>query len=296
MDIRLLRSFLTLANLGHYGRAADILYMTQPTLSKQIVNLEKELGGRLFERGRHGAQLTAFGALFLPDASRLIRETDGILQQARRASLGERGQLRIGFGLSTLELAPQAIARFSRKYPDIAITLNDYASQDQAQRLLAGELELGFLRLPTDTGLAVLPLMEERLALAVPAASQWQSIPISLEDLNHSGFIALNSHRGPGLAAQIQRWCNSHQFNPRVIQNCDDIQTILAIVAAGLGVAVLPCRAHLLLHKQVRMLPIQEQLASWKIGLAWNPLKDHSAVARFVEFISTQPISELPEL
>ena len=192
--------------------------------------------------------------------------------------------MRIGFGLSTLEFAPQTIAGFSLQYPDIAITLNDFSSQAQAQKLLTAELELGFLRLPTDERLAVQPLLFEQLALAVPASSAWLKIPFELADLNTAGFIALNAHRGPGLAAQIQQWASSHQFKPRVTQYCDDIQTVLAVVSAGLGVALLPYRADLLLAKQVRMLPIHAESACWQIGLAWHPQHENAAVARFVEF------------
>jgi DNA-binding transcriptional LysR family regulator len=286
MDIKLLRSFITLAGLGHFGRAADVLCVTQPTLSKQIANLEAELGARLFERGRHGAELTAFGALFLPDAQRLIQDADQVLLRAREASLGKRGRLRIGFGLSSLEYAPQAIAAFSQRYPDVAITLNDYSSAEQTQRILAGELELGFIRLPCDAALATLPLFEEQLALAVPAASKWQAVPDQLAELNALGFIALTATRGPGLAAQIQQWCNAQQFNPRITQYSEDIQTILAIVAAGLGVALLPYRAGLLLPQNVRLLPFNEPAAHWQVGLAWQAGREDPVVKGFVDLLA----------
>lgn len=286
MEIRLLRSFVTLASQGHFGRAAGALCITQPTLTKQIQSLESDLGARLFERGRQGAQLTAFGELFLPDAQRLIEHTDELVQNVARAVGGERGRLRIGFGLSALDFAPQAIAGFRALYPQVEISLDDYSSREQARRLLAGELDVGFLRLPVDSVLHVLPLFAERLALAVPAASHWQRAPDDLDDLNTAGFVALSAPRGPGLAAQIAQWCMAHRFSPRVTQYCADIQTVLAIVSAGLGVALLPCRAALLLPQRVRMLPIEKKAASWQIGLAWHAERDDPVVKRFVEFAS----------
>jgi DNA-binding transcriptional LysR family regulator len=103
MELRLLRAFLTVTEVRHFGRAADALHVSQPALSKQIAALEAVLGGRLFERGRHGADLTAFGESFRPGALSLIGEADDLLIRAREASSGQRGHLRVGLGLSVLE-------------------------------------------------------------------------------------------------------------------------------------------------------------------------------------------------
>jgi DNA-binding transcriptional LysR family regulator len=108
MELRLLRAFLAVAELRHFGHAAEVLSLSQPALSKQIVALEESLGARLFERGRHGAELTTFGTGFLPDAQALVRDADEIHARAREASSGKRGYLRVGLGLSTLTLAPHS--------------------------------------------------------------------------------------------------------------------------------------------------------------------------------------------
>ncbi|KAF0815222.1 Hca operon transcriptional activator HcaR [Andreprevotia sp. IGB-42] len=282
MDIKLLRAFLCIAELGHFGRAASMLCITQPALSKQMLALEAELGARLFERGRHGAVLTPFGEQLLPDALQLVGNADTVLARVRQASQGERGRLDIGFGLSTLALAPQCIATFRQQCPDVVITLNDLSSAEQTRRLLAGQLDLGFVRLPASAGLATLPLLDEQLALAVPAASPHGQLPAELASLNASGFVALNRQRGPGLAAQIELWCGASAFTPRIIQHADDIQTVLAVVAAGIGVALLPHRSDHLLRGGVRLLPIDAATARWQVGLAWLPGRTHPALDRFV--------------
>jgi DNA-binding transcriptional LysR family regulator len=148
MEIRLLRAFLTVTHLRHFGRAADALAISQPALSKQIAALEESVGARLFERGRHGAELTVFGATFLADAEMLVRNADDVLARAREASGGKRGFLRVGLGLSTLTIAPRLIAEFRQQHPDVSVTLNDLSSAEQSRRLLGGQLEVGFLRLP----------------------------------------------------------------------------------------------------------------------------------------------------
>ena len=284
MELKLLRAFLTVAELRHFGHAAEVLCVSQPALSKQIVALEDSLGTRLFERGRHGAELTTFGAGFLPDAQSLVRDADEVLTRARESSSGTRGYLRVGLGLSTLTLAPQLIAEFRRQYPKVSVTLNDLSSAEQGRRLLAGKLDVGFLRLPADSGLDAFPVLDEALALAVPQHARWKRIPANLEELNEQGFIGLARGRGPGLAAQIDRWCSEHGFVPRVTQQADDIQTVLAAVAAGVGAAFLPSRTQYLL-RDARVLPLRGTAAQWQVGLAWPAERDDPVMTRFIEFV-----------
>ena len=284
MELKLLRAFLTVAELRHFGHAAEVLCVSQPALSKQIVALEESLGARLFERGRHGAELTTFGAGFLPDAQSLVRDADEVLARARESSSGTRGYLRVGLGLSTLTLAPQLIAEFRRQYPKVNVTLNDLSSAEQGRRLLAGKLDVGFLRLPADSGLDAFPVLDEALALAVPQHARWKRIPANLDELNEQGFIGLARGRGPGLAAQIDRWCSEHGFVPRVTQQADDIQTVLAAVAAGVGAAFLPSRTQYLL-RDARVLPLRGTAAQWQVGLAWSAERDDPVMTRFIEFV-----------
>ncbi|MEM5385954.1 LysR substrate-binding domain-containing protein [Paraburkholderia phymatum] len=284
MEIRLLRAFLTVANLRHFGRAAQALHLSQPALSKQIVALEESLGARLFERGRHGAELTAFGTAFLPDAETLVRDVDDVLARAREAGSGRRGHLRIGLCLSALTLAPALIAAYRRLNPNIGVTLNDLSSAEQARRMFAGKLDVGFVRLPASAGLSAFPVVDESLALAVPPHATWKRVPANLEELNELGFIALARSRGPGLSGMIDAWCAERGFVPRVIQHADDIQSVLAAVAAGVGTAFVPSRAEHLL-RDARVLRLKDASAQWRVGLAWQTERDDPVVTRFVDYV-----------
>lgn len=284
MELKLLRAFVTVAERRHFSHAAEHLCVSQPALSKQIVALESSLGARLFVRGRHGAELTAFGEAFLADATTLLRDADDILARAREAGGGRRGALRIGLGLSTLNFAPPLIAEFRRLNPNVSVTLNDLSSAEQSRRLLAGKLDVGFLRLPAEGGLSSFAVLDERLALALPQNASVKRLPASLERLNEPGFVALARGRGPGLTAQIDRWCGAHGFVPRVIQQADDIQTVLAAVAAGVGAAFLPSRVQYLL-RDATVIPLRDAAARWRVGLAWEPTRDDPVTARFVEFV-----------
>ncbi|OTP75503.1 LysR family transcriptional regulator [Caballeronia sordidicola] len=284
MELKLLRAFLTVTELRHFGRAADALHVSQPALSKQIAALETVLGGRLFERGRHGADLTAFGESFRPGALSLIGEADDLLIRAREASSGQRGQLRVGLGLSVLTVAPQWLASFRSMNPGVGVTVKDLSSSDQTRALLSGQLDVGFLRLPADRGLAFVPVLAESLILAVPEHARWKRLPADLNKLNALGIVALSRGIGPGLAAQIEQWCASRNFIPRVIQRADDIQSVLAAVAAGVGAAFLPSGAQYLL-RDATIIALHDSQTRWQVGLAWNTMRSDPVVDNFVAHV-----------
>ncbi|WP_010099828.1 LysR family transcriptional regulator [Burkholderia ubonensis] len=284
MELKLLRTFLTVTELRHFSRAADALHMSQPALSKQIGALEASLGGRLFERGRHGAELTPFGERFLSDAQALVRDADEMLSRAREASSGRRGHLRIGICLSVLTIVPRLIAEFRRLHPDVAVTLSDLSSAEQARRMLAGKLDAGFMRLPPGDGLSSFKVVDEALALALPPQLRHTRVPADLDALNEIGFIALQRVRGAGLAAQVDRWCIERGFVPNVTQQAEDVQSVLTSVAAGVGVAFIPSRAQHLL-RDATVLPLPGKHAKWRVGLAWPSTRDDPVTSRFVSFV-----------
>ncbi|MFM0197753.1 LysR substrate-binding domain-containing protein [Paraburkholderia strydomiana] len=284
MELKLLRTFLSVVELRHLGRAADALHISQPALSKQVGALEASLGAKLFERGRHGAELTRFGETFLPDARALVDDADEILARAREAGSGRRGQLRIGICLSVLTIAPQIIADFRQQYPGIAIALSDLSSDEQSRRILSGKLDVGFMRVPSVEGLSSVRVIDETLALALPPSFERVRLPADFGKLNEMGFLALRRGRGPGLAAQVDAWCREQGFVPNVTQQADDVQSVLASVAAGVGVAFVPSRAQHLL-RNATVLPLRGAHAKWRVGLVWADAQKNPVTSRFVPFV-----------
>src|SRR4051794_10252053 len=286
MDIRLLRSFVELTETGHYGKAASKLFVTQSTLSKQIQALEAMVGGPLFERGRHGAKLTPLGRLLQQEARVLLRLSDEIDVKMHRANAGLTGHLDIGFGISTLITAPRLIAGFREKTPDSQITLNDLPSSEQHQRLLGGRLDVGFCRAPKETDeLSFMPVIEERLALVLPHGMDI-SPRSRLPTLNRLGFVALSPSRGPGLNAQISHWCAAAGFNPRIVQHADDILTVHAVVAAGLGAAFLPWHGVEALGKRTHQQPLSGSASKWPVGICWRSADTNPLLLRFIDYVS----------
>lgn len=289
MDVKLLRSFVRLTDTGHYGKAAARLFVTQSTLSKQIQALETMVGGPLFERGRHGAKLTPLGKLLQQESRALLRLSDEIEIKMHRANAGLTGHLDIGFGISTLITAPRLIAGFRIAISDSQITLNDLPSDEQHQRLLAGRLDIGFCRAPEKVGeLSFIPIIEERLALVLPCGMEIPS-QNQFATLNRVGFVALSPSRGPGLDAEINHWCTSARFKPRIVQHADDILTVHAVVAAGLGAAFLPWHGVNALGNRTHQQPLTCPVSKWPIGLCWRSSDTNPLLLQFVDYVSKHP-------
>ncbi|TDO34340.1 DNA-binding transcriptional LysR family regulator [Kribbella sp. VKM Ac-2527] len=268
MDLRLLRMFVAVARAGHYGTAAIELSISQPALTKQIQVLERRVGAMLFVRGRQGARLTTAGKALLPDALDLLDRADAFERRASSVAAGDDGSLAIGFGLSGIQLAPQAVALFRSRYPRVAVSLDDMSSAVQCERLLAGTLQIGFIRLPAPVGVDSLRLRRDRLSLALPSTVD---PPRSVAAwLDGRPMIRLRPDRGPGLTGQIDRLYAELGCRPLVLQEAADLQTVLALVAAGVGAAVIPASADAIAPDAVRLIPLRGRAASWWIGAAWS--------------------------
>jgi DNA-binding transcriptional LysR family regulator len=268
MDLRLLRTFVTVARLRNFGAAADELATSQPALTRQIQVLERRVGSLLFTRGRHGARLTPAGELLLPDALDLLERSEAFDRRAVQVAAGDEGSLAIGFGLSAIDLAPRAVALFRTRWPGVSISLDDMSSAVQCERLLAGSLQIGFVRLPVPAGLERLRLRKDRLALALPAG---QDVPRDIGRwLDDRPLVRLTPSRGPGLTAQINGLYAELGCHPQVLQEAADLQTVLALTAAGAGPSVVPQSAERIAPPELRLTPLPGRAAAWWIGAAWS--------------------------
>lgn len=280
MDLRLLRAFVIVARCGNFGAAAAELATSQPALTKQIQQLERRLASALFDRGRHGARLTSAGELLLPDALDVLARVEAFERRAAQVALGVEGALTIGFGMSGIELAPRAVALFRSRYPRVEVTLDDMSSAVQYERLLAGSLQVGLVRLPVPAGLKHLRLHKDRLALAVPVGTV---VPAGLATwLDGRALVRLTPERGPGLTAQINALYAELGCRPAVLQEAADLQTVLALVAAGVGPAVVPATGASIASDAVRFIPLHGEAATWWTGAAWNPAFPSPLVSHFL--------------
>ncbi|CRL65023.1 LysR family transcriptional regulator [Proteus mirabilis] len=273
MDTRLLNAFAVLAETEHFGEASLKLCISQPALTKQIKTLESQLGITLFQRGRQGAKLTLEGQYLLNQCQSVLREVRLLEKQARQLIEPQKIELYAGFGLSSLSFITPLLAKFKQDYPDITVHIDDMPSNIMEDKVLLGELDLAFSRLPISEPLKGIPLVQERLMLAIPT----QTIMVLEADddplhyFNTLGLIQLAPEKGKKLYQQIHAFLKHHQIKPRVLQQSQDIQTQLALVAAGLGMALVPKNAELICDKQkVTLLPLSGLYTQWEIGVIWN--------------------------
>jgi DNA-binding transcriptional LysR family regulator len=290
MTIEELRSFTILAGHLHYGRAAQALHVTQPALTRQIHRLEEALGGRLFERGKHGTNLTVFGGRFLPRAKELLASFDRLLADARKEAQGRAGRLQIGFGSYTLELVPRLIVKLRSVEPGIEISLRDMSTVDQIADLQKGQLDIGFTRLPLPPAarhFETCPVVTGNLALALPIARPDER-GVTLADCRDKPFILLSKQRSPGLYDLILKLCARHDFHPNIIQEVSEFTTALALVRAGMGLSIIPDSEWSRRFGGVRIQPILERGAAWSVGAVWRRRDSNPALHRFVELLRSE--------
>lgn len=292
MDIVDLRTFCQLAVDGNYRVASEHLHITQSALTKKIQRLEAFCGVVLFERGRQGASLTAAGVALLPEAQRIVSSFESYKSLTQRVAKGIAGTLNIGFGISSYHLAPDYIAKFKKHYPEIHITLNDIPSQKQSEFLLLGDLHLSFSRLPTVAPLKGVKLCTDYLVLAAHKSQiiDKNKLWFSLDSID---YLQLNPERGMGLSLQINMLLEEHEKKLNVVQEADDIQTLLALVSANLGFTIVPASVKHIANEHVAFWELSGVNSSWDVGLIWNEQLESFAKDNFIQFVEKMQIERL---
>jgi DNA-binding transcriptional LysR family regulator len=288
MELHQIRSLVILADQLHFGRAAGALHLSQPALSKQIRLLENEIGGTLFLRGRRGAELTALGKTVVAEARSIVKASERFVTICRLAAKGEVGTLNLGFGFTALEIVPAAVAEFRRRHPNVGIRLSDISTADQVDALRSGKIQLGVVRLPVPPEFAQESLLEDRLALVVPRPI-WKP-RCSLRSLRDAPFILLARDRAPGFHAHVLRLCAGCGFSPRIVQEANEFHTVLAFVAAGLGIGFVSksfTAARPVPHG-VRTIELPDPAARWTVGAAWRRQEQNPLVVQFVHTLREQ--------
>src|SRR6201999_809605 len=202
MELRQIRSFLSIAETLHFGRTAELIHLSQPALSLQIRALEEEVGARLFERNRRKTTLTAAGVAFRDDAAAALSQLDQAIHNARLAANGKLGRLRIGF-ISTVgsEIVPNIVRQFRELNPEVEFTLRAITTADQVPMLETGSLDIGFFRLPIGghPALDVVVVHREPFVLVVPSSHNLaQRKRVRLREVSGDKFVMYERHYAPG--------------------------------------------------------------------------------------------------
>jgi DNA-binding transcriptional LysR family regulator len=248
MDIRALKYFAAVAETGHMTRAAEQLGIQQPPLSLQIKALERELGVLLFRRHPRGVALTDAGRLFQAEALRMLQDMEAMKQRMARVASGQAGTLVVGFTSSAAahRFMPEALRAFRRAHPEVDLQLREDNAAALTDALAAGRLQCGLLRVPVarPDGLLFETLLREPVLVAMPSdhrlARGKGARPLPLARLCEEGLILVRRPGAPGLYADLLALCLAKGLRPRVVAEVDRMMTNLNLVAAGVGLSVVP--------------------------------------------------------
>jgi len=283
-----LRCFVAVAETLHFGRAAQRLNMTQPPLSRQIQLLEHELGVTLFDRTSRSVNLTSAGRTFLPEARQMLRLAEGAAVSARRVAQGDAGSITLGFTAgSSYGFLPRLVALAMAELPDVDLDLREMTTARQMEALAAGRLDAGLVRLPVDRhGNELACVLREPMVLAVP-----ESHPLAtaraprLKDLDRMALIMYATDSPTegryfqDLTASLFR---AADILPNFVQHVSQVHAILALVSAGMGVALVPQSAGSLLARGVVLRELQpEPRPLAELHLIWRKGHDNPALRMF---------------
>lgn len=285
MELKQLRSFVSVAHTLSFSRAAVELHLSQPALSAQVMALEADLGVRLFERNRRTVRLTRAGESLLVDAEALLEQAASVRLRTARVASGEAGHLRVAFVASaTPELVPSIALAFRARYPLVTLELKNLPTVTQVEALEAHTLDVGFVRLPlTAPRLTVTPLHSEPFALVLnrshPLAKQKH---LTVAMLAGEPFVAYGSKWAP---EYYQLWtgiCRDAGFTPQVVQETAEMATALALVAAGMGVAILPEGVVLSHARTLLVKTLSKEKARSEMGIAVARDRDNPMVENLI--------------
>lgn len=297
MDIRQLRYFVAVAEELNFSQAARRLHMSQPPLSQQIKAVEEELGTVLLERNRRRVRLTEPGRLFLDHARSILAQLEDAGDAVRRAARGEAGELRIAFTSSVpmFEPFPRFIQAFRERFPGVRVEMGHMSSGAQLQAIADRRIDAGFLRpshqFAAGPDIEVRSIWEDELTAVLPTAHRLARTrgAVKMTDLAEEPFVLFPRGVGCGLSDHVMGLCNQAGFAPRVAQEAREGVTILALIAAGTGISILPDTYRNASIPGVVHRPLATTASKSRLLLAWRAADKGPLLARFLAMAQSWP-------
>lgn len=286
-DLKRLRAFVTLAELLHFGRTAERLNIAQPALSQQIQQLERDVGAQLLLRDRRSVQLTPVGALFLDGARRTLDEAEKAAAIVARANRGEIGEIEISHvsSLAYSGLMSRICYACRQQMPDVRLGVRELDLEPQLEALANGQVDVAFIRLPAGPlpdGIVTTTLREESVLACLRDDHAVAGEAVAVADLADADFIGTHLRAGLGFYDTLLRICEAAGFAPRVTHQSRHFPTIVSLVAAGRGVALVPGPVARLSLPDVRYWPLSGVTTTSAVGIAHRRDDPSPAVRRFI--------------
>jgi DNA-binding transcriptional LysR family regulator len=289
MELRHLRYFVIVAEEQNVTRAAERLHVSQPPLSRQIRDLELELGVGLFRRTAKSLALTEAGKIFLVEARAVLLRAEKAVQTVRAVASGDRGQIRVGYAPSlTVELLPKALRLLEGECSRIRVTLHDLSTEECVQRLAARKIDVALTVRPSEAsmrGLRFARLKDYVLCCAVPAGHALaRKRSVSLARLPQERLVGLSRDEYPEYYERVRELLSPASFHLQFVQECDSATGIIAAVEAGRGVALVSSSMKCLTGPRVKFLSITPPLPPLVVGALW--VKENTPlVERFIALV-----------
>ena len=292
VELRQLRYFIAVAEEMHFGRAAVRLHMTQPPLSQTIQSLEAELGTPLFSRTKRSVELTPAGVALIPEARRILMQASALPDLARRAASGETGRLSLAFvSTAAYSVLPPFLRDFREHYPQVQIELREATTDVQLDALLQGTIDVGLLIPPlpdkAKADLDYVPVLSESLVLAAPDGTPGLSGegPIDLNAMAELPLIIFPRRIAPAFHDAILACFHEAGLTPHISQEAIQMQTIVGLVSAGMGIALVPQSVSNLKRPGVIYKTLAGKIPFVETGLAWRRDNQSPVLRAFLDLL-----------
>jgi DNA-binding transcriptional LysR family regulator len=295
MELRHLRYFVAVGEEQHYNRAAQRLRVAQPALSRQIQDLEQEIGFKLFDRLPRGVKISAAGKCFMEDARRILHEVNEAAARARRVASGQSGTLRVGFveSISWHGVVPDSFRQFRERQPDAELQLKPASSFEHTEAVHSGRLDASFVFTIANIGreMAQLPIASLNLMLATPKGHPLTKFKrLRLRDLNDAAFIWFPRRESPAYYDRLMHECfRGGLKSPHVVQEGVNEATILSLVSCGLGVAFVSSATRWRCPESVALLPVTDLKLPLPFALIWRKDNASPLLEKFVADVRLLP-------
>jgi DNA-binding transcriptional LysR family regulator len=296
MELRHLKYFVAVADTLSFTKAAMKLHLAQPSLTRQIQNLEEEIGVRLLNRSKKHVALTEEGTAFLMDARRVLTLAEESIQSVQRLSRGETGQLNIGY-LSNFnfDLLPRSLATFRQAYPHLALNLFDMTPAEQLRALDVRKIDLAFVGLRYASASQSLEwecITRHKTVVALPLKHPLaKKTRIALHELKTMFFVGMSEKTNPGFRDWLSQTCQPAGFTPRILQDADLEPSLMRFVAEGLGVTLAREQIKNIPHPGVAFRPLNPVVKA-EYWIAWNRDNASTVLREYIEIVKKLAASE----
>ena len=291
METRHLKYFLALAEELHFGKAANKLHISQPPLSRQIKDLEEELGVRLFNRTKRNVQLTTYGKYLKEQSYKLFNHMELIKNHLELMKNGAVGQVKIGYvGDFMHSIFPEILSELKKEYPKIDTILLETDTESQISALRAGSIDIGFIRTPIEVkDIIINPIYEETFSLILSKSHPLSSRKkLPLKELAEEPYIGFSPKCPPPLSKSVMSICNKAGFSPKVIHRALQINSIVTLVENNVGYSIIPIGPKAIFKENVKFFELKNYPERAEISLAYNPKLLDEISKKIVDLVLNQ--------